>query len=186
MVSLPALWLPIVLSAVLVFLVSFVLHTVLKYHQSDYTKLPDEDAIRAAIRSASPEVRQYIIPYAGGMQEMQTAEMKQKFAEGPVGVLTLRRSGEFSMAPNLVQWFAYSVVISCVTAYVASRTLAPGSDYLQVFRVVGTVAWLGYSGAQIQGAIWMGKPWSITMKEVIDGLVYALVTAGVFGWLWPR
>jgi hypothetical protein len=185
-VPLTALWLPILLSAVLVFVVSFVLHAVLKYHASDYTKLPNEDAVRAAIRAASPAPRQYIIPYCARMQDMQTAEMKQKFAEGPVGVLTIKPSGAFSMTPSLAQWFIFSLVISCLAAYVASRTLAPGTDYLHVFRVVGTVAWLGYAGGQIPEAIWMGKPWSVAIKGVIDGLIYGLVTAGVFGWLWPR
>jgi len=26
----------------------------------------------------------------------------------------------------------------------------------------------------------------MTIKEVVDGLIYGLLTAGTFGWLWPR
>jgi hypothetical protein len=26
----------------------------------------------------------------------------------------------------------------------------------------------------------------LTIKEVFDGLIFALLTAGTFGWLWPR
>jgi hypothetical protein len=29
-------------------------------------------------------------------------------------------------------------------------------------------------------------PWSIVLKESFDGLIYSLLTAGTFGWLWPR
>jgi hypothetical protein len=186
MVSFGALWLPIVLSAVAVFIVSSVVHMVLKYHASDYTPLPDEDAIRAAIRAAKPEPRQYIFPYCSSMQEMQSPEMKQKYIDGPVGILTIRPSGVWSMGPNLAQWFVFSLVISALVACAAAQSLEPGTPYLEVFRVVGTIAWLGYAGASAQASIWMGKPWSITLKEVFDGLLYGLVTAGMFGWLWPR
>ena len=61
-----------------------------------------------------------------------------------------------------------------------------GTEYLKVFQVMGTVAFLAYAGGVLPGAIWMGKPWSIAAKEVLDGLIYGLVTAGAFGWLWPR
>jgi hypothetical protein len=186
MVSFGALWLPIILSAVAVFIVSSVVHMVIKYHASDYVKLPNEDAIRAAIRSAKAEARMYVFPYCSDMKEMQTPEMKQKYAEGPVGVLMLRPAGEMSMGPYLAQWFVYSLVVSALVAYVAAHAIPPGTPYLGVFRIVGTVAWLGYAGGQVPAAIWWGKPWSITLKEIFDGLLYGLVTAGVFGWLWPR
>ena len=186
MVTIGALWLPILLSAVLVFVVSTIIHMVLKYHSWDYIKIPNEDAVRAAIRSASPEPRQYLIPYIGDYKELKTPEVMQKFIEGPVAVVTIRKSGAPSMGPNLVQWFVFSLFISFFAAYIASRTLAPGTDYLHVFRLVGAVAFLGYAGGMIPPSIWMGKPWSITLKEVLDGLVYGMVTAGAFGWLWPH
>jgi hypothetical protein len=37
----------------------------------------------------------------------------------------------------------------------------------------------------IHNSIWRGQSWGTTWKHVADGLVYALVTAGTFGWLWP-
>src|SRR6266851_8791731 len=43
MVSLSALWLPIVLSAVIVFVASSIMYMLLPYHRSDYRKLPEED-----------------------------------------------------------------------------------------------------------------------------------------------
>ncbi|HEY0351825.1 MAG TPA: hypothetical protein VGC48_06865, partial [Gemmatimonadales bacterium] len=63
MVHLGSLWLPILLASVLVFFVSFLVHMVLKYHKSDYSKLPNEDAVRAAIRSGNAAPAQYVIPY---------------------------------------------------------------------------------------------------------------------------
>jgi len=185
MVSLAALWLPIVLSAVLVFIASSVIHMFLGYHNRDYTKLPNEDAVRAAIRSGNPQPAQYIIPH-GSPSEMHSPEMQQKFVEGPVAVLNIKPSGKISMGGNLIQWLVFALVISFMTAYVASRTLAPGTDYLHVFRVVGTVGFLAYGGGQLPAAIWMGKPWSIAIKEVFDSLVYGLLSAGAFGWLWPK
>lgn len=186
MVTLGALWLPILVSAVLVFIVSSILHMVLKYHSRGYIKLANEDAVRAAIRSGNPEPRMYVIPYMADYSELKTPEMQQKFAEGPVGTLTIRKPGAYAMGPSLVQWFVFSLVIAYFAAYIASRTIQAGADYLHVFRVVGTVAFLGYAGGAIPPSIWMGKPWSITFTDIFDGLIYGLVTAGAFGWLWPR
>ena len=181
-----ALWLPIVLSAVLVFVVSSIIHMVLKYHSRDYARLPNEEAVRAALRAGNPEPRQYVIPYCADMKEMESPEMRQKYIEGPVGVLYARRPGVPAMGPLLLQWFLFSLVISFFVAYLAAHTLEPGASYLDVFRVVGTTAFLAYAAGQIPAAIWMGKPWGVAGKDVLDGLVYGLVTAGTFGWLWPR
>ena len=186
MVSLGSLWLPIVLSAVLVFITSSLIHMVLKYHASDYQQLPNEDAVRAAIRAGNPKPAQYILPYCPGMKEMNSPEMQKKFVEGPIAVMNLRRPGPPGMGPSLGQWFVFSLIVSFFIAYIAAHTIPQGTPYLGVFRVVGAVGFLAYAAGQIPAAIWMGKPWSIASKEVIDGLLYGLVTAGTFGWLWPR
>ena len=186
MVSLGSLWLPVLLSALLVFVVSALVHMVLRYHNRDYTQIPNEDAIRSAIRNASPAPAQYIIPYCPEMKEMDTPEMKQKFTEGPVAVVNVMQSGVPSMGRPLTNWFLFSLVVSFFIAYIGSHTVPAGTPYLQVFRVVGAIGFLAYAAATIPPSIWMGKPWKITGKEVFDGLLYGLVTAGTFGWLWPR
>lgn len=186
MVTVGSLWLPIVLSAIFVFVVSSFIHMVLKYHASDFRQLPAEDALRAAIRSASPAPGQYVFPHVSDMKECRKPEVQQKFAEGPVGMLTIRKPGPMNMGPALIQWFIFSLVISWFAAYIASRHLAAGADYLQVFQMAGTAAWLGYAGSRATESIWMGASWSSTWKHVFDGLIYGLVTAGTFGWLWPR
>jgi hypothetical protein len=186
MVSLGSLWLPILLSSVLVFIVSAIIHMVLKYHNKDYTRLPNEDAVRAAIRSGNPAPAQYVVPYCSEMKEMEKPEMKQKYTEGPVAVINLMRPGVPKMGKYLIQWFIFSLVVSFFVAYIAGSAIPPGTRYLHVFRVVGATAFLAYAAGQVPAAIWMGKPWKIAWKDAFDGLVYGLVTAGTFGWLWPR
>lgn len=186
MVSLTALWLPIVLSAVAVFIASSVIHMALKYHNSEYRQLPNEDAILSAIRNAKTGPGFYSFPYAGSMKEMGSPEMMEKYSRGPVGTANINPSGPPAMAKNLALWFLYSVVIGIFAGYLASRTLAAGTSYLQVFRVVGCASFMAYALAHFSDAIWKTKPWSMTLKHVLDGLVYGLITAGVFGWLWPQ
>ena len=186
MVSLGSLWLPILLSSVLVFAVSAIIHMVLKYHNKDYTKLPNEDAVRATIRAGNPPPAQYIIPHCTDMKDMEKPEMKQKYAEGPVAVMNLMRPGKPNMGTYLTQWFVFVLFVSFFIAYIAAHAIAPGTRYLEVFRVVGAIAFLAYGAGQIPESIWWGRPWKVTLKGVLDGLVYGLVTAGTFGWLWPR
>jgi hypothetical protein len=71
-------------------------------------------------------------------------------------------------------------------AYVAAHTLAQGVHYLQVFRVVGAMGFLAYGLESVPASLWMGKPWGSTFRDMLDGLIYGLLMAGVFGWLWPR
>jgi hypothetical protein len=184
--ELHSLWLPTLVSAVVVFFASFIIHMVLRYHSSDYTKLPNEDAVRAAIRAGNPRPAQYIIPYCATPKEMETPEMKQKLTEGPVAVLNLKPSGAQGMGPMLIQWFIFVLVVSFFLAYVAAHTLNTNAPFLAELRVVGTVGFLAYAGGVFPAAIWMGKPWPVAIKEAIDGLIYGLLSGAVFGWLWPR
>ncbi|MEJ2153328.1 MAG: hypothetical protein P8Y29_10385 [Gemmatimonadota bacterium] len=186
MVPLTDLWLAIVISAVLVFVASSVIHMVLKYHQSEYNKLPDEAKLLDAMRAAGVSPGTYAFPRAANYKDMSSPEMIEKYNQGPVGMMTETHSGPPAMGKYLVQWFIYCLVIGVFAAYLAGRTLSPGEDYLQVFRVTGAAAFLGYAGAIAQDAIWTGQSWSATIKSTFDGLVYGLLTAGVFGWLWPQ
>jgi hypothetical protein len=185
MVPLTALWLPILLSAVLVFIASSLIHMAIPIHKNDYRKLPDEDRVLDALRSTGiTPGRGYIFPYCTH-KDMKSPESVEKFKRGPVGMLTIRPSGVPNMGKFLGQWFIYCIVISIFTAYLTSRTRAPGTEYLEVFRVAGTFAFAAYSLAFIQDAIWKGEDWGVTFKHVFDGLIYGLLTAGTFGWLWP-
>jgi len=142
-----------------------------------------EEPVRAALRNVPPG--DYVIPHAGSMAGMKSPEFIEKMTKGPVVIMTVRPSGPPTMGKSLVQWFLYGVLVSVFAGYVAGRALGPGAAYLDVFRFAGTTAFAGYGLAQLQGSIWWGRKWSATLKGVFDALVYALLTAGVFGWRWP-
>lgn len=185
MVSLSALWLPILVSAVVVFVISSLVHMALRYHANDFRKLPDEDGVMNALRPFAVPPGEYMFPRAGSMKEMGTPEYAAKHKAGPVALITVLPPGKMSMTSSLVIWFVYGGVISVFAAYVAGRALAPGAQALEVFRFAGTTAFLGYAVAQWQNSIWFGRAWSTTLKNTFDGLLYGLATGAVFGWLWP-
>lgn len=185
MVGLHTLWLPILLSSVIVFIVSSVIHMLSLWHKSDYPKVPNEDKVMDALRPFAIPPGDYLIPRASSTQEMRSPEFIEKMKKGPVMVLTVWPNGPTPMGTSLILWFLYSAVVGVFAGYVAGRALPVGAAYLQVFRFVGTTAFVGYSLALWQMAIWYHRAWSTTIKATVDGLIYALLTAGTFGWLWP-
>jgi nucleoside recognition membrane protein YjiH len=186
MVSITALWLPILLSAVIVFVVSSIIHMALPFHKSDYRKLPDEDKVTDTLRSVGVTPgRVYVFPYCTH-KEMKSPEIQEKFKRGPVGFITIRPGGAPGLGKFLLQWFLYCIVVGISAACVAAATQPPATEYKRIFHVVGIVAFAGYSLALIQNSIWKGETWGVTFKHVLDGLIYGLMTAGTFGWLWPK
>jgi hypothetical protein len=186
MTALTSLWLPIVLSAVIVFVASSIIHMLLPWHRRDYRKVPKEDAARDAIRALALPPGDYMMPCVANPKEMSSPEFLDKMEKGPVMVMTVMPSGRMSMGRNLALWFLYCVVVGVFAGYVAGRALPVGAPYLHAFRFVGTTAFIGYSLAIWQMSIWYRRSWGTTIRTTVDGLVYALLTAGTFGWLWPR
>ena len=185
MTPLSALWLPIVLSAVIVFVASSILHMLLPYHQGDYRKLPDEDKVLPPLRGAGLTRGLYIFPHATH-KDMKSPAVIEKYNQGPVGMMIVFPNGQPVMPKYLGLWFGYCLILGFFVAYLAAHTIAPGTYYLAVFRVVGTAAFLAFGLGPLANVIWKWYPWSFVIKEVVDGLIYALLTAGTFGWLWPR
>ncbi len=185
MVSIASLWLPILLSAVLVFIASSIIHMVLPYHHNDFKKVPDEDRVMDALRPFNIPPGEYVLPCAGGPAGMKTPEFQEKVVKGPVAFMTVLPPGMPGMTGSLVQWFVYCIIVGGLAAYVAGRALAPGAAYLEAFRFSGTAAFLAYGVALWQNSIWYKRAWSTTLKSTFDSLIYALLTAGSFGWLWP-
>lgn len=185
MVPLTALWLPVLLAAVLVFLASSLVHMVLGYHANDFRKAPSEDALLEALRPLGLPPGDYAAPRPDSTAQMNTPEFKVRQERGPR--VLLRVMGPVrSMGRSLVLWFIYSIVVAVFAGYLAGATLAPGAPYLVVFRVTGTVAFAAYALALWQHWIWYSQSTSYTLKATGDSLLYALLTAGAFGWLWPR
>jgi len=118
---------------------------------------------------------------------MSSPEYKDKLAKGPLLAMTVWTSSpEAGMGKSLALWFLFTLVVSVFAGYVAGAALGPGAEYLRVFRFAGTVAFAGYSLGMVQQSIWYHRSWTTTAVSVFDGLIYACVTAGAFGWLWPR
>ena len=186
MPGLVSLWLPVVLSAVIVFVASSVIHMTPLWHKNDYPKMPREAEVLDALRPLAIPPGDYFIPRASGMKEMRSPEFKEKMKRGPVAVLTVMPNGEMAMGRSLVQWFAFLLVVGLFVAIVTCRTLPVGTPYPRVFKVAGTIAFMAYSLALCELSIWYRRSWSLTLKSAFDGLIYAALTAGTFGWLWPR
>lgn len=183
MVPVMSLWAPILLSAVLVFVASSILHMLLPYHRSDFRKVPAEDELMESMRKLGISPGNYMMPHAATPGAMKDPAFVEKRKRGPVAMLTVMRDP--SMGKSLVQWFLYCIVIGVFAAYIAGRALGPGAEYLEVFRFSGATAFIGYGLALWQSSIWYKIAWSTTLKSNFDALVYGLLTGGAFGWLWP-
>jgi hypothetical protein len=186
MTDLQSLWLPILLSAVIVFIASSIIHMATPWHKNDYPKMPNEDRIADALRPFSIPPGDYLLPRAGSMKDMGSPEFLEKMKKGPVMMVTVKPNGPPSMGKPLSLWFIYTIVIGVFAAYIAGRALPPGTHYLRVFQFVGATAFMGYSLALWQTVIWYSRSAATTLRSTIDGLIYACLTAGTFGWLWPR
>lgn len=175
------LWLPIVVAAVVMFLASFVIWAVLKYHNADYKQLADEEAARAGLKGNSPGY--YLLPFALDPKDCEKPEVKQKYEEGPIAYITMQPNGMPSMGPMMVKMVIYFLVVAILCGYMVSSTLPPEAEYLAVFRVAGTVCFIANSLAVVPESIWFGRPWSMTIKNFLDALIYAVLAGGIFGWL---
>jgi hypothetical protein len=187
MVFLSQLWLPILVSAVFVFVVSAVVHMLLPYHQDEWSPAPSQDALQAALRGCPPGM--YGFPMAENRKDRMSAEWMKRWMAGPTGWLTVMPVGGWSMGKSLGQSFALNVVISFFTAYVAGHALSMGAGaphYLAVFRVTGTIGFMTYGLAAAYECIWYGRPWRSFAFTAFDALLFGLVMGGAFGWLWPR
>ena len=186
MVPITALWLPILLSAVIVFVASSIIHMLIPIHKNDYRQLPDEEKVSDALRAAGVTPgRMYNFPHCTH-KDMKSPAVIEKFKRGPVGHLIIRPSGAPGLGKYLVQWFLFCIVVSIFTACLTGGVREPGANYRSVFHVAGLVAFMAYGVGQLQDSIWKGQTWGVTLKHVFDGLIYGLLTAGTFGWLWPR
>ena len=186
MVTIGTLWLPIVLSAVIVFVASSLIHMVTPFHRGDLQKLPDEDAVQEALRKFAIPPGDYALPHAGSPQGMKAPAFLERMNRGPIALLTLSPGGPPAMGKQLASWFVYLLVVSTLSAYVAGRALGAHAEYLEVFRFAGTTAFVAYALALPQNSIWWRRNWGMTIRTMVDGLIYGLLTGGTFGWLWPR
>lgn len=186
MISIASLWLPILVSAAVVFIASSVIHMMTPLHKGDYATVPNQDEVMKALRPFGIPAGDYMMPRAGSMKDMQSPDFLEKQKQGPVLVMTVMPNGPWAMTGALASWFLYAVVVSLIAAYVTSRAVPVGASYLEVFRFAGVTAFASYSLALWQFRIWYRRSLRTTIIATIDGFLYACLTAGVFGWLWPH
>jgi hypothetical protein len=176
----------VLVSAALVWIASAIVWMALPHHKSDFAKLPSEDGVADALRKLSLTPGQYRLPNMPDMRNMKDPAVVKRFESGPVAMFRVRPNGMPTMGPNLAAYFAYCVLVSFVTAYVARHTLTSGAARADVFRLTGTIAIASYTLALIPESIWMWRPWNATWKSVCDSIVYGILTGAVFAFLWPH
>jgi hypothetical protein len=186
MVPVVSLWMPILLSAVLAFVASSIIHMATSWHKHDIGKLPNENGAMDAIRNLNLAPGDYGAPVPGSPGGMKSPEFLAKMEKGPKFFITVMPPGPMAMGRNLAQWFLFLVLVSIFTAYVTGLAHAPGTEYLRIFQVAGCVSFMGYGMASIPNSIWWSRGWGMTFRTLVDSLLYGLLTAGTFGWLWPR
>ena len=186
MTALAALWLPILVSAVIVFVASSIIHMVLPWHKSDFPRLPNEDQVMNALRPLAIPPGDYMMPRPASSQAMRTPEFQEKMKRGPVVVMTVLPNGVTGMGKNLAQWFVFSIVVSVFAAFVTRSAVPPGASFRAVFKFASVTAFVGYSLALWPISIWYRRAWSTTIKSTFDGLIYGVLTAVAFAWLWPH
>lgn len=178
------LWMPILVAAALVWVMSAIIHMCTSLHAGECRKLPQESAVSAALRTPALAPGEYALPRPDSMKDMCSPENLAKYEQGPVAIVTVMRNGAPRMGKTLLHWFLFCVIVGSFCAYVGWHALGPKPTYLAAFRLTGTVALAGYSLGNISESIWRGRPWSTTLRYIVDGVLYALLTGGAFGWLW--
>jgi hypothetical protein len=182
-----ALWLPMLLSSVFVFVASSIIHMALpQWHKGDYLKIPNEDKVMDAMRPFALSPGDYVVPNCADYAEMGTQEFQDKLKKGPVMMVTIMPNGMMNMKKSLGLWFLYLAAVSSITGYAAYHAFPAGTHYTSIFRLTGVTSFLGYAAALWQMSIWYRRSLGTTLRITVDGLLYAALTAGTFGWLWPK
>lgn len=184
-VSVSELWLAILLAGVLCWVASALIHMLIKYHNADYKELPNEGEVSAALRAQSPTPGLYTVPHCSDMKAMGDESIQKKFNDGPVAMIAVMPNGLPKMGKLLSQQILFFIIGSFLIGYLVTLTVTGNTDYMTVFRQVFVAAFLTYGWAQVPQSIWMGQPWSNSIRYLVDALIYAGVTAGTFAWLWP-
>ena len=186
MTGMHALWLPILLSAVLSFVASSIIHMLSPWHKTDYPRIPREDEVRAALRPLAIPPGDYMVPRPSNAADMKSPEFQAKIKEGPVLIVTVLPNAMTNMGRNMGLWFVYLLVVATFAAFIAGRALPLGADTHRILLFTGITSFLGYAAALWQMSIWYQRAWSSTIKATVDSVIYAAITAYAFVWFWPH
>lgn len=180
-----SLWLPIVVAAVTVFVLTLVIHMT-PWHRSDYRKLPDEDGVMQALRPFNMPPDDYMVPHPGTGDYMKSKEYDAKRDAGPVMIVTVVPSGPWQVGTMMGLWFLFAVVVSASVACVVGTIVPPGGDRHAVFHFIAVITFLTYAMGAVPLSIWYNRKWSTTFKYAVDALLSALATGWIFSLMWPK
>lgn len=183
--ALLSLWLPIVLSAAVVWIAAAIVWMALPHHKNDFIALADEDGFMDDLRKRGIKPGNYVFPDFRGREAMKSQKVCKALEEGPVGHLSLWQP-PLGMAGKMLGTFIVYLAVSTLIAYLASVTLPKPAEFARVFQVVGTAGILAYSFSHIPNAIWFGSYKRTIFASIIDGIVYGLITGVIFAWRWPH
>ncbi len=180
-----SLLLPVVVSAVAVFVLSMIIHMT-SWHRRDYVKLPDEDGVLKALRPFNLPPNDYAVPHPGTGEYMKSPEYDAKRAGGPVLFLTVLPSGPWNLGKIMGLWFVFVVVVSAIVACVVGTIMPPGGNAHAVFHHIAVITFLSYALGAVPMSIWYERKWSTTFRSAVDALLYALACGWIFSMMWPN
>jgi hypothetical protein len=180
---LASLWLPIIVVPIVLFFASFLAWAILPHHKPDWKKWPDEDALLKAVRESGAEPGLYLFPNIPEC-DMKNPDNQKLYARGPWGVVSVWPSKP-NMGRNMALTVLYFFVVTFFIAYLASVALPAGASFARVLQVVGTAGLLAYCAGGILQEIWFTVPLRAKVMNLLDGISYGLITAVLFGLLWP-
>ncbi|MBX3409224.1 MAG: hypothetical protein KF859_04995 [Phycisphaeraceae bacterium] len=175
-------WLAILASAAAVWVYYAVAWMMLPHHAKDHRKLPDEDAVMAAIKGLSIPPGPYTFPHATTMKEQSDPAFVEKFNNGPCGMLNVWP--KINMGRNMALSLLVYFIVSIFVAYLGSLTLPSDTPFLRVMQVTGTAGVMAYSFGFLCNAIWFHAGRNAIISNLVDGVIAGLITGALFGWLW--
>jgi len=185
-VLLSQLWLAILVTSILCWIASSLIHMLFKYHNADYSELPNETQVSAALGAENPVPALYTLPHCTDMKQMGEEAMQKKFADGPVAMIIVMPNGMPPLGKLLGLQLAFFIIGSTLITYLTTMAIPSDGEYMDVFHFVFIAAFLTYSWAQVPHSIWMGQPWSNCLRYFIDAIIHAAVSAATIAWLWPN
>lgn len=179
-----SLWLAVILSGAAVWIASALGWMLVGHHGRDWDRLPEEPKVLDTLRNLGIPPGSYGFPYMASHKEANTPEGREKWAKGPLG--TIRIWGPTNMGKNMALTALLFLVVSGLIGFQASLCLPRGAGFVKVFQVTGIAGVLAYSFAFIPGDLWFQAKLRATFMNVVDGIVFGLITGVVFATLWPK
>lgn len=180
------LWQPILLATLLCFMMSAIVWMFGPHHKKEFKGPPNTDGIMDLLRQGNVEAGAYMFPFGDRANKAEFEASMKKFAEGPAGLMYIFPKGKMNMGKMMGQQIVFFLLVNVMLAFIGHRIGLDQRSYLHVFKTVGAIAFMTYAVGSAPESIWFGRPWKSYLLTGFDGVLYALVTAGTFGWLWPR